>query len=112
MGNKCKQDQGTQRHMNDYERSRMLRVQENQGKLREFGVKNIAKSLTSLVESKKSKKRKEKSTVSNDKDLEYIPEFRDDDEGDYPLEVSKSVGASKKVTKLADLLFYFNKVPI
>lgn len=60
MGKKSKQDQQVQTHMNDYERSKMLRVQENKKKLLELGVKNIAKSLTSLVESKKTKKKNKK----------------------------------------------------
>lgn len=53
----------------------MLRVQENKGKLREFGVKNIAKSLTSLVESQKSKKRKKTQRVTNERDTEYLPKW-------------------------------------
>ena len=60
MGNKGKQDQSAQRHMNDYERNKMIRVQENQERLWELGVINIAKSLTSLVESQKTKKKKGK----------------------------------------------------
>lgn len=75
MGNKSKQGQYAQRHVNDYERSRMLRVQDSQGKLREFGVKNIAESLRSLVDSQTSKKRKVKLMVTNERDVEYIPDF-------------------------------------
>ncbi|KAI7728955.1 hypothetical protein M8C21_026434, partial [Ambrosia artemisiifolia] len=54
------QGQSLRRHTNDYEKSRMLRIQENQKKLQALGVKNIDKSLTSLTESDKTKKNKKK----------------------------------------------------
>lgn len=53
MGNQSKLDQGTQKQMNDYEKAKLLRVKENQERLRELGVTNIAKSLTSLVQTTK-----------------------------------------------------------
>lgn len=59
-GNKRMQEHGTHNNMNDYERSKRLRVQENQERLRQLGVKNIAKSFTSLVEGDKTNKRKKK----------------------------------------------------
>ncbi|GKA20105.1 transposase, Ptta/En/Spm, partial [Tanacetum coccineum] len=67
--------------MNDYERSKMLRVQENQERLRQLGVKNIAKSFTSLVEGDKIKKRKKK-TVANDNSVDYNPDSCGDGEKD------------------------------
>ena len=57
MGNNSKQDQGETTRMTDYERVKMLRVQENQERLRELGIKKIANSLTSLVDSQKTKKK-------------------------------------------------------
>lgn len=100
MGNKSKQGQYAQRHVNDYERSRMLRVQDSQGKLQEFGVKNIAESLRSLVDSQTSKKRKVKLMVTNERDVEYIPIFVVI-VIEITKEVAKIVASSKKVTNLA-----------
>ncbi|KAK9075540.1 hypothetical protein SSX86_003865 [Deinandra increscens subsp. villosa] len=97
MGNKGKEGQSSQRQLNDYETSRMLRIQENQGKLQQFGLKNIAKSLTSLVESQSLKKRKGKPKVTDEKDEEYIPDFGTDNEENCEEETSKSVKVHKKV---------------
>lgn len=58
MGNKSKQDQSLPSHVTDYDRIKLLRVRENQEKLKELGITNIARSMTSLVESKKKTKKK------------------------------------------------------
>ncbi|KAD3336146.1 hypothetical protein E3N88_31665 [Mikania micrantha] len=82
MANNSKQDQIAQKPVNDYEKKRLWTVEQNKNKLRDLGVKNIANSFTSLVESKKSKKRivKPANTITND--MDYIPEMDDDSEGD------------------------------
>lgn len=83
--------------MNDYEKSRMLRVQENQARLREMGFKNIVRSLTSLAESKKEKKKKKKQVVSNARDADYIPDFGDvDGDENYEEKFTNSVKVRKK----------------
>ncbi|KAL8261398.1 hypothetical protein R6Q59_025447 [Mikania micrantha] len=80
--------------MNDYEKNRLMRVQENQKRLKDLGVKMIAKSLTSLGESKKIKKKIVKPTPTNATDVEYIPHMGDDIEEDYQ-EFASSVEVSK-----------------
>ncbi|KAD6454645.1 hypothetical protein E3N88_09351 [Mikania micrantha] len=68
--------------MNDYEKSRLMRIEENRKKLRELGVKSIANSLTSLVESQKLKKKIVKSSnMAND--VDYVPDMGDDIESDH-----------------------------
>ena len=71
MGNKSKQDQGETTRMTDYEKSKLLRVQENQERLRELGIKKIANSHDHNGETGE----------------------------DYPQEVFASVGTPKKVTR-------------
>ncbi|KAL8251137.1 hypothetical protein R6Q59_034830 [Mikania micrantha] len=51
---KSKQDQTVQKPVSDYEKRRLLTVEQNKNKLLDLGVKNIANSFTSLVESKKN----------------------------------------------------------
>ncbi|KAL7606311.1 hypothetical protein Lser_V15G19646 [Lactuca serriola] len=92
MRNKSKQDESSQRDMNHYERIKLQRVQENQAKLRELSVQNIAKSLTSLVESQKTKKNKKKSMDTNERDVDYVGA---DNDGDG-REVASRVQASQK----------------
>ncbi|GJX54162.1 transposase, Ptta/En/Spm [Tanacetum coccineum] len=84
MGKKCNQDQSAPTHMTDYERSKLLRVQENQERLRELGIKKIANSLTSLVDSRKTKKTKKNPTTNSERDATHFHE-----------EVSGSVGVAK-----------------
>nr|KAJ0218117.1 hypothetical protein LSAT_V11C300149130 [Lactuca sativa] len=81
--------------MNDYAKNRLLRVQENQARLKDVGFKSIAYSLTSLVESQKSKKKQVKPLYTGARDLDYIPDFGDNNDGDYH-EVARSVEVSKK----------------
>ncbi|KAD4585478.1 hypothetical protein E3N88_23079 [Mikania micrantha] len=81
--------------MNNYEKARLLRVQENKERLRELGVKSVAKSLTSLVESKKKKKKKVNSTDFNMRDDNYSHEMSDDSDKDNP-EVATNVQIAKK----------------
>ncbi|GJX04754.1 hypothetical protein Tco_0190670 [Tanacetum coccineum] len=73
----------------------MLRVQENQDRFRELGVKNIAKSLTSLAVAENTKKRRKKDRDTNDKDVEYNPNDFDESEENYQ-EVATHVSAPKK----------------
>ncbi|KAL8205046.1 hypothetical protein R6Q57_010669 [Mikania cordata] len=80
--------------MNDYEKNRLMRVQENHKRLKDLGVKRIANSLTSLGESKKIKKKIVKPTPTNAADVEYIPHMGDDIEEDYQ-EFASSVEVSK-----------------
>ncbi|GKD45595.1 hypothetical protein Tco_1270240 [Tanacetum coccineum] len=82
--------------MTDYERNKLLWVQENQERLRELGVKNITKSLTSLAVAENTKKRQKKDKVTNDKDVEYNPEDSVDNEENYQ-EVATHVTAPKKL---------------
>ena len=49
--------------------------------------------------------------VTNERDVEYIPDFGGDNEGDYQEEVATSVGVPQKVIRLTKfLLFYFYTV--
>lgn len=86
--------------MNNYERSKMLRVQENKERLRELGVKSIAKSLTNLVESPKTKKRKERPTVINEQDVEYTPDLGGDSEEEDQEDIARSVRLPQKQNRL------------
>ncbi|CAH1428093.1 unnamed protein product [Lactuca virosa] len=95
MGKQNKQDQSAQKEMNDYEKIRHLRIQENQARLKDLGVKSIANSLTSLVESQKPKKKQVKPMSTSARDSDYIPDLGDDNDGDYH-EVARSVEVSKK----------------
>ncbi|KAL8208997.1 hypothetical protein R6Q57_008409 [Mikania cordata] len=79
---KNKKDQTVQKPVNDYEKRRLLTVAQNKNKLRDLGVKNIANSLNSLVESKKIKKGTVEPTNINANDMDYIPNMDDDSEGD------------------------------
>ncbi|PWA57151.1 transposase, Ptta/En/Spm [Artemisia annua] len=96
MGSKIKQDQGETTRMTDYERSKMLRVPENQERLRELGIKKIANSLTSLVDSQKTKKTKKKSATISETNAMSSHDHNGETGKDYPQEVSASVGAPKK----------------
>ena len=77
----------------------MLRVPENQERLRELGIKKIAKSLTSLVDSQKTKKTRKKSAAISETNTRYSHDHNGETGEDYPQEVSESVGAPKKVTR-------------
>ncbi|KAI3821036.1 hypothetical protein L1987_08592 [Smallanthus sonchifolius] len=83
--------------MNDYEKSRLLRVQDNKKKIQELGLKRIADSLTSLVDSQKMKKKKVQPTYINDaRDELYIPDNNDDDSEEDNEEVDTNIIISKK----------------
>ncbi|KAI3805313.1 hypothetical protein L1987_27561 [Smallanthus sonchifolius] len=91
MANKSNHNQSVQRQVNDYEISRLRRVQENKRRIQDLGLKRITNSLTSLVDSQKTKKNKVRSTyISNARDEQYIPDNDDDSEEDNTnVEVSK-----------------------
>ncbi|KAI3682006.1 hypothetical protein L2E82_50317 [Cichorium intybus] len=107
MGNKSKQNQNSQRHVPDYERSKLLRVQENQERLRELGIKNIAKSLTSLVESQKKEEKKLKSVGTIERDVDFDSgseeEYREVATIDVPQKRDQSKAGSKAHT-MGDLI--------
>ncbi|PWA42744.1 hypothetical protein CTI12_AA543650 [Artemisia annua] len=90
MENKRMQRQVSTRNTNDYEMSRRSRIQENQQRLQALGVKNLAKSLTSLVESDKTKKKKKKPTDTSEKDADYMSgsDFHLNAEEDNPEEAA------------------------
>ena len=96
MGNHSKQAQGTHQQMNDYEKVKLLRVKENQERLRELGVTNIANSLTSLVQSKKTTKSKDK-TSSNEKDVGNMCNYGGDGEGCHYEEINTHARVPTKV---------------
>ena len=108
MENKSKQDQGATTRMPDYERSKMLRVQENQERLRELGIKSIASSLTGLVDSQKTKKTRKKSAAISETDARYSHDLNGENGEDYPEEVAASVGAPKKVTRFKYITIFFS----
>ncbi|KAI3785563.1 hypothetical protein L1987_44683 [Smallanthus sonchifolius] len=82
--------------MNDYEKSPLLRVQDNKKKIQDLGLKRIADSLTSLVDSQKKKKKKVQPTYINDaRDELYIPDNDNDSEEDNQ-EVDTNIIISKK----------------
>ncbi|XP_035837079.1 uncharacterized protein F23B12.7-like [Helianthus annuus] len=91
--------------MNAYEKSRMSRIQENQKKLKALGLKNIAKSLTSLAKSDKTKKKKKKSMDTNEKDIdvEYMPgsDVDVDVEQDYQEAATKISKKKQRPTYIA-----------
>nr|GEV82066.1 hypothetical protein [Tanacetum cinerariifolium] len=88
-GEKSNQDQSAPTHMTDYERSKLLRVLENQERLRQLGIKKIAKSLTSLVDSRKTKKTKKNPTTNSERDATH-----------FHKEVFGCVGAAKTQHRL------------
>ena len=98
MGKQDKQYKGAQREMNDYEKNRLSRIQENQAKLRDLGVKSIANSLTSLVESQNPKKKKVKTKYTSARDSDYNSSLGDDGDRDYQ-EVATNAEVSKKVIR-------------
>ncbi|KAL8233725.1 hypothetical protein R6Q59_019825 [Mikania micrantha] len=103
MANKSIQNQSVHTQVNDYEKRRLLRLQENQKKLRELGVKNIANSLTSLVENQKLKKKMRKTSSTNGNDVDYVPDMGDDSESDHQQVAIRS----KKVCILLTFSFFF-----
>lgn len=59
MGNRRnEEEQSGKTIINPYEKMRMIRVQQNRERLLQTGVLGIRKSLTSLVESQKKKRKK------------------------------------------------------
>ncbi|MFS7889331.1 hypothetical protein Hanom_Chr00s000003g01605711 [Helianthus anomalus] len=89
--------------MNPYEKSRMPRIQENQKKLQDLGLENIAKSLRSLAESDKTKKKKKKSIDTSEKDLDvaYISGSDVDVEHDYQEAATKISKKKQRPTYIA-----------
>ncbi|KAL8249435.1 hypothetical protein R6Q59_006303 [Mikania micrantha] len=90
MAHRSKQNQTVQRQVNDYEKIRLLRIEENQKKLRDLGVKSIANYLTSLVESQKIKKKIVKPSNADKTDADYISDLSVDGENDHQQVVKKS----------------------
>ncbi|KAJ0619296.1 hypothetical protein HanOQP8_Chr02g0075091 [Helianthus annuus] len=95
MAKKSKKNQSVQRQDNEYLIARDLRVQENNRKMQELGLKTIANSLTSLTGSQKMKNKKVKPAYHNARDEDYNPGYSDDNEEEY-YEANTNVEASKK----------------
>ncbi|KAD2804052.1 hypothetical protein E3N88_37429 [Mikania micrantha] len=87
MAHRSKQNQTVQRQVNDYEKIRLLRIEENQKKLRDLGVKSIANYLTSLVESQKIKKKIVKPSNADKTDADYISDLSVDDVEGVDMEI-------------------------
>ncbi|PWA36441.1 hypothetical protein CTI12_AA597970 [Artemisia annua] len=102
MENKRMQRQVSTRNTNDYEMSRRSRIQENQQRLQALGVKNLAKSLTSLVESDKTKKKKKKPTDTSEKDADYMSgsDFHLNAEEDNPEEAATQTNKKLRLAHL------------
>ncbi|KAK9698047.1 hypothetical protein RND81_08G078800 [Saponaria officinalis] len=86
-------------YLTEYERLRNARIEHNKKILQEFGVHDIANSLASVVQNKKSNKRKEKAIahITNETDREYVPDFggeSDEENETYILEGFKKVKQS------------------
>ncbi|XP_065869033.1 uncharacterized protein [Euphorbia lathyris] len=62
----------SKQQVNAYEQKRLMSIQANKNVLESFGIKRIASSFTSLVDSTKEKKRKGRSKATNEDD-EYVP---------------------------------------
>ena len=81
-----------------YEKIRLQRVQECKERMLEYGIQDISKSLTSLVESNKNNKRKSKTKIlDNRKDGDYVPDLESSDEAEQEEETTNL--ACNKVTK-------------
>ncbi|KAL8249148.1 hypothetical protein R6Q59_006016 [Mikania micrantha] len=89
MANKKNKNQCLIREANEYEKSRQLRVQEIQKRLKELGVKNIVQSLTSLTHNQTLKKKRVKHNCYAG-DVDYIPSAGDD------IQVGRSVAPKKQ----------------
>ena len=87
--------------LNEYEQKRLMRIQDNKSMMESLGIKRIASSLTSLVDSTKEKRRKGKckdliddDDDDDDDDKEYVPP---DDSMEDQLEKEATLMVSKKV---------------
>ncbi|XP_065873353.1 uncharacterized protein [Euphorbia lathyris] len=78
--------------LNEYEQRRLMVIQANKGRLKSLGLKHIASSLTSLVESTQEKKRKGRREATKEND-EYVP---DDDLVEEECEKEAQLAFSKK----------------
>lgn len=98
MGDNSQQRQRSLRKSNDYENVRKATIQENQRRLKELGVADIANSLKRSEEIDKTKRRKRKQLETNDKDGEYLPDpvFGDDVDQSHKADDTR-VKVTKKV---------------
>ncbi|KAK1410824.1 hypothetical protein QVD17_37365 [Tagetes erecta] len=99
MEDKSMQGQSSTRHMNDYEKIRMKTIQMNNKKFQDLGLKNYAMSLTSLVESGQTKKKKPVDT--SEKDVEYM-HGSDSNQFDLQNKLRKYI-APQSMKRCADL---------
>ena len=99
------QRQVSTRNANDYEIVRRSRILENQQRLKALGVKNLAKSFTSLVESDKPKKKKKKPTDTSEKDADYMSgsDFDRNVEDDSPQEAATQTNKKVLIVNLATI---------
>ncbi|XP_021733433.1 uncharacterized protein LOC110700232 [Chenopodium quinoa] len=79
---------------NEYEIQRLRTIEANKTRMKTLGIKRIAASLTSLVDSSKVKKSKEKCNASLEKDSDYVPD--ENEEVEYEKE-THNVTSNKKV---------------
>ncbi|XP_065879389.1 uncharacterized protein [Euphorbia lathyris] len=79
----------------EYEQKRFMVIQANKSRLKSLGLKRIASSLTSLVESTQQKKRKGRSKATKEDD-EYVP---DDGLVEGECEKESQLAFSKKAKK-------------
>lgn len=98
------QSQSSTKIMNDYEKSRRMRVQENKTKLEALGVKHLANSLTSLVESDTTKRRKKKTIATVEKNVEHM--HCSDFDNDLNYEEPATTTISKNVLINTSYIFF------
>lgn len=79
---------------NEYEIQRLRTIEENKTRMKTLGIKRIAASLTSLVDSSKVKKSKQQCNASLEKDSDYVPD--ENEEVEYEKE-THNVTSNKKV---------------
>ncbi|MFS7964476.1 hypothetical protein Hanom_Chr08g00750811 [Helianthus anomalus] len=98
MAHKINKIQSLQTDRNAYEQLGLLNIQKYEKRLRDLGVKNVAKSLKGLTESKKIDKKTMKQKSTSEIDVDYNPDDTGDESEEDHQEVARSVGqVSKKV---------------
>lgn len=79
---------------NDYEQQRLRHIKSNKLKMQTLGIKRIAACVTSLVDSSKPQKRRQKCNFTLEKDGDYVP---DEDEEDEREDQTQIMTTNKKV---------------
>ncbi|KNA12362.1 hypothetical protein SOVF_126690 [Spinacia oleracea] len=65
---------------NEYEQQRLRIIKSNKLKMQTLGIKRIAACVTSLVDSSKPQKRRQKCNFTLEKDGDYVPDEDEEDE--------------------------------